>query len=499
MGDGMTLVWNELRPQDRYLVHIVQPLSLYQTKTLTQLYQPLMGSTSYALYLTLSTEVDGWQHHSSEKNHQWLMNVMNVALDKLFHARVRLEALGLLKTYRKSATGDYPVFEYELLPPLEPKEFFDDDILSIYLYNQIGTVRYRALRAQYHANQFKESDDQKQEITKEFHEVFTSIHPSELMASKGTEMEKELQHLEKEYPLPTVLHDQENAPHYNRYPLNIEALKGFLMKGIPTEHILTEETLLELKKLAYFYQFDEWSMSRLIHDSLTPYDEIDLQVLREKAKETYRLQHGGKPPQLIHSVQPLAHRVTQNDNLEKLSEEDKHIQRMETISPLQLLEHYQGGGKVAEADLKLVESLLYEYDLYPGVVNTLIEYVLFTNEYKLPKNLVTKVAAHWKRLKIKTVKQAQDLAKKEHQQYKLWKTKSAEKNSQPNYNSKAKAKNVRTDQLPAWIEDQMKEEEKTDSPQQAESNQNGGNTQKKERIESLLKALGEWDEEGEKF
>lgn len=85
------------------------------------------------------------------------------------------------------------------------------------------------------------------------------------------------------------------------------------------------------------------------------------------------------------------------------------------------MKQYQGGGKIAEADLNLIEGLLIDYQLPSGVVNVLIEYIMLTNEYKLPKNLTEKIAGHWKRLKIKTVNEAQNVAKKEHQLYKEWK------------------------------------------------------------------------------
>ncbi|WP_025027949.1 replication initiation and membrane attachment family protein [Caldalkalibacillus mannanilyticus] len=496
----MTLVWNELRPQDRYRVHIVQPLSLFQIKTLTQLYQPLMGSISYALYVTLASEVDGLHHYSIERNHQWLMNMMNAPLDKLFHSRIRLEALGLVKTYRVTKEDYYTFIEYELLPPLTPKEFFGDDILSIYLYNQIGTMRYKELRAQYHAYLYGEGESEKTEITKEFHEVFHSVHPSELMALRGTESDQELQQMEIEYPLPSEPSDLPISPSYARYPIDLDSLRGFLMKGINSEVLLTDEVVLELKKISFFYGLDEWNVSRLIHDSLTVEEEIDLIQLRQKAKEAYRTQHGGKPPKLIHMVQPMAKRMFHLESTQ-LSEEEKHLQRLENLSPLELLEAYQGGGKVAEADLKLLEELLYDYELLPGVVNLLIEYILLTNDYKLPKNLVTKVAAHWKRLNITTVKQAQDLAKKEHQQYKEWKSKSAEEKGVKNSNKKVPQKNaVRKDKLPSWIEEQKKKEEYDHKPEdnlEKVQSQSISDHQKRERIESLLKALGEWDEGGQ--
>jgi replication initiation and membrane attachment protein len=478
-----------------------------------------MGSVSYALYLSLLSEIEGEKHYSSDKSHQWLMNMMSVTMDQLYRSRLRLEAIGLLKTYEiqedDQATDHF--FEYEILPPLSPEQFFTDDILSICLYNQIGTQRYKTLRASY--SSYLLSDDKgnfipKKEVTKEFHEVFTSIHPSELVAMKGTEIQRELQLLDETYPIHKESNASSNKPKYGRYQIDIDVLKGFLMKGLQADSVLTKAHVEQLKKIAYFYRLDEWSLSRLIHDSLTADDDIDLLLLRERAKEWYRLQQGGKPPRLIQMIQPISQRVIQENKIQ--TEEERKLYHLETTSPIDLLEAYQGGGKIAEADVKLLEELLFDYELLPGVVNVLVEYILLTNQFKLPKNLVTKVAGHWKRSNILNVKQAQELAIKEHQQYKEWKSKSkdSDKSSERKYTGpKGSNAGVRKDKLPKWIEDQAAQERKAaessailkeqDATKYKETITNPRSTesatmsdqQKRERMETLLKALGEWDDE----
>jgi replication initiation and membrane attachment protein len=60
-----------------------------------------------------------------------------------------------------------------------------------------------------------------------------------------------------------------------------------------------------------------------------------------------------------------------------------------------------------------VERLVHEYGLPFGVINVLLEYVMYTHDYKLPRPLVEKIAGHWKRRGVKTVEEAYDLARKE--------------------------------------------------------------------------------------
>lgn len=489
----MPLIWNELKPLDRFRVRVHHSLSPLHMRTLTHLYQPIMGALSYSLYLTLVYEVDGERFFSVQRSHQWLMSALKSTLDELWAARLRLEALGLLKTFKLEKDSNESFFEYELLPPLLPHTFFHDDVLSICLYNQIGTQRYRELRQKYSSyfvdGTTSDMTEERSEVTREFHEVFTSVSPSELVALQGSELEHELREIDLQYPLPQCT-EQGPVPQFERFQLDTQTLQSFLMKGLQVERIINRQTLPVLKKIAYFYQLDEWTLSRLIHDSLNVDDELELNVLREKAKEWYRLQEGGKPPKVVQLRQPTHKKVIKRE--EVLSEADLHLLQLENMTPIQLLEKYQNGGKVADADLKLVEELLVDYQLYPSVVNLLVEYVYLTNDFKLPRSLVTKIAAHWKRLKIDDIRKAQEVAKKEHEQYKNWRE-GKQKGSNTRRKSTQRSSTTRKDKLPKWIVEQEEQER-----QQNGSRNNSSETveAKKKRIEQLLKDLGEWKGEG---
>ena len=65
-------------------------------------------------------------------------------------------------------------------------------------------------------------------------------------------------------------------------------------------------------------------------------------------------------------------------------------------------------------ELKSVESLMGDFNMNPGVVNVLIDYVLRINNNKLVKSFVDSIASQWVRSKILTVEQAMKLAEKEY-------------------------------------------------------------------------------------
>ena len=86
-------------------------------------------------------------------------------------------------------------------------------------------------------------------------------------------------------------------------------------------------------------------------------------------------------------------------------------------------------------ELNLLETLLIDYELNPGVVNVLIDYVLKINDNKLTKNFCTAIASQWKRSNIKTVEEAMEICKKENKTKKKI-TKTKIKENKPNWYGK---------------------------------------------------------------
>ncbi|OXB99476.1 helicase DnaB [Bacillus thuringiensis] len=102
------------------------------------------------------------------------------------------------------------------------------------------------------------------------------------------------------------------------------------------------------------------------------------------------------------------------------------MKQLEEISPKQLLKEISGGAEATKADLRIVEDVMINQKLPPGVVNVLIYYVMLRNDMKLPKSYVEKLAGHWARKKISTVAEAMALVKEENRQYQEWAEKKKE-------------------------------------------------------------------------
>ena len=85
----------------------------------------------------------------------------------------------------------------------------------------------------------------------------------------------------------------------------------------------------------------------------------------------------------------------------------------ETTTPYNFLRSKYNGAKPATRDVNLIESLMFDLQLKPAVINVLIDYVMRVNDKKLSKNFVETIAGQWKRLNIETAEDAMLQAEKE--------------------------------------------------------------------------------------
>jgi replication initiation and membrane attachment protein len=103
---------------------------------------------------------------------------------------------------------------------------------------------------------------------------------------------------------------------------------------------------------------------------------------------------------------------------------------------------------------------------------------MLKTDMKLTKGYVEKIAGHWARKQITTVKDAMDLAKKEHRTYLGWTE--GKKTART-----VKQKPIRTEALPDWFNEDAKEA----VPDHSTHEDNTELEAKKRAIEEKLKAF----------
>lgn len=457
--------WKELLPVDQYQVRAKGIMHDYYRKTLTSLYQPLIGPVAYSLYMTLWSQIDSETDWSEPATHHSLMNMMQLNLNEILLARKKLEAIGLLETFVDDK-HDPRRYYYLLESPLSPHAFFNDGALNIYLYNRLGHYQFQQVKEQFVAKKVA-AEKSIRKVTAAFNDVFQSLHPSELIVKKDSEMERALTLKAGE---DFVDETRGRTIHFSN-DFDIDFLMESISNLFVPDDIFTDEMIEAVQKLAYIYKLQPLEMKYIIESTYAKYNELTVEQLRKGTQDWYAQQHNNQLPHLSLRVQPPLYR--ENISKEPETEEEKARQMFESISPYELLERISGGATPAASDLKLVESIMFEQKLLPGVVNVLIEYVMRTNDMKLSRAYVEKIAAHWARKKIKTVKEAMALAKAESEKYQQWSTETRQRKTT------VQKKNERQAALPKWMTEQ-KESSKVDQKEIE---------RKKKELEEMLKNL----------
>lgn len=425
----LTEFWMELQAVDSYQVKASGILTGADRKIMTMLYQPLMGAECLALYQTLFTEVEENRLWSEAHSHVQLLNMLDISLKALFEARLKLEGLGLLKSYVKTE-NDMRFYIYEILPPLSPEKFFSDGLLNIYLYSKIGNAQFQRLRRFFSDDAIETTTYS--EITRSFQDVFEPFKGGSVPAIDETKQTL----VDKITPKEIEFDDAS---------FDFNLFMSLLSPSMISREKITKEVRQTILKLHGIYQVSEKDMPSYLYRALDASGDIDIVFLRKIVREGYTIENGAPP-----KLQMKQEQVTTEDTGKVLNDEEALQVYLESVTPFQLLVDISDGAVPAETDLRVVEEVMNQQNLPVPVMNVLIEYVMLRLDRKLAKNYMMTIAAHWKRKNIKTAKEAMDLAWQEHEKYKrLQEEPATPKNT--NYNRNYQ-KAARKEILPDWFD-----------------------------------------------
>lgn len=407
-----------LLPADKYMVVNKTILTDQDRKYLVSFYEPIIGSLAVSLYLTLWRDLDRYTFVSADYNHHHLMTILKTNLDSIKLARETLEGVGLLRTYFMASEPNNYV--YELYSPMNPKEFFQNPIFNVVLYNNIGAFEYNLLKKEYSVLNINLKGYE--EVTSHFDEVYKSSSELPSIEALGRET------------LPLNMQDQ----------IDFDLLISSLPKGMLNEKILNKRMRSLINNLSFVYNIDTLKMCEIIRLSINEKGAIDKDTLRLQTRKYYQYNNHGKLPTLIYRAQPEYLKSPSGDT----SKKGRIIEVFENTTPYDFLCAKYKTGTPTVRDLKLLEYLLEDVGLKPAVVNVLIDYVLKKNNNKLNNAFVETIAGQWKRLGIETAKDAMEVAEKEHKKY-------------INKFNKVSVKKV-NEEPPVWFDEKISKESMTE-------------------------------------
>lgn len=407
-------------PTDTYVVVNQTILTENDKKTLISLYEPIIGPTAVSLYLTLWSDLDMREDMSISYTHHHLMTILKSSLEIIVDARKALEALGLLKSFKKN-DENISEYIYELYSPLNPSEFFNHPILGVLLLNNIGESEYEHLIQYYKRKTLKK--DGFEEITSSMNKTFKSVTPNEALKydiRKQTKGNLEIDDV-----------------------IDFNLLEVSIPKGMINSKTFNKKTKELINQLAYIYNIDTMKMSELLRLVIDEFGLVNKEKLRDAARKSYEYNHNGNLPTIVYHTQPEHLKSPIGDT----SNRAKMIYVFENTKPYDFLTSKNKGVKPTARDLKMIESLAVDFALPPGVINVLIDYALRVNDGKLVQKYLEAIASTWSRKGIKTVVDAMNAAEKGHK-----KIVKAVTENRPKYEVKA----------PAWMYTENNREELSD-------------------------------------
>ncbi len=419
-------------PADTFIVVNKTMLNDSDRNLLMLLYQPIIGSQAISLYYTLWSYLDKSELLSNEWTHHHILRDMMISSSEFIDAKIKLEAIGLIKTYLKK--GNINNFVYEIYSPISAFEFINNPILNMALFNAVGKLEYERIVGFFKIPKInlREYED----TTSKFSDVFAfssvPLNDNLIYDIKRSNYRK-LEILSK---------------------IDINTILEFISDEMLNKKSLTKDMKDFLYKISYIYNYDNDDMVELIRNSISDRHTIDKKLLQENASKYYRYDNMGKLPSIIYKNQPEYLRKEKLDT----SNRSRMIHLFETTSPYDFIKSKYKTGNPTSSDLSIVSYLLIDLDLKPGVVNVLVDYVLRINNNKLIKSFVEVIASQWKKSGIETVEDAMNIAEEEYKKKKTISTKKTKKivNATPEWMNKEIKEDRATEEEIKKLESRMK-------------------------------------------
>lgn len=462
--DEKSIKWSQLNPRD--CIQVTQQVWLTQRELqfVTQLYVPFLGVQASTLYLVLFSELSPNSYQSDVIRLADLLALVNMGIPDFYQARIRLESVGLLKTYRyedeESISAQYT---FELQAPASPNLFFKDALLSTLLVNQVGHQRFENLQKRFSV---KEKAIYGEDVTSTFQEGFQlpfNMSQYKRNVAQEKQMIKDVKQQES-----LVLNSN----------IDWELLTDLLKSQFVHEQALTDEVKQMLNSFQLYYGLTEREIAQyVIYAADLSTGEID-------EKELYSIiinanQHLAVPKQEETSITP----VESTPEVSEVAAEERHeitpaptqlpqaIQRLITLAkemtPFDFMTSIkqQRNGYVSNGEQRIILDLVQVGTIPSEVINILIHYVLVVkNNPMINKNLMDTIANDWSQKGIQTAEHAIEAVRQRNKEFKASRKEKIENRQAQTYSGKkyyGNAPKGRVASVPDWA---MKPNETKESP-----------------------------------
>lgn len=361
---------------------------------LTDLYLPILGTEAFSLYLLLWEKIPNKELITQRRSHAELMSLLGIDLKRFYEARIKIEALGLLRTFQKKDNlGTYYI--YQLFEPLSPDEFFKDDLMSIFLYEQIGENKYHLLADKYMHSEIILKNSH--EITKEFLEVF-NLSSNDLI-NTPTEVRNTQGNFQTTAKTKKPVLNENEVSHLD-WELISDRIQH-LYKIHPDNLLENQELILNLHA---FYGLDEIALIDVIGktcDIVT--NKIDPDRLKKVVQDRFEKNANISVKKQAETTPEETNAPTGNFN----RADQLILQQAKSMTPADFLaaQKQKSGGFIGTVESRALRDMAMKTELSAAVLNIMVYYIL-QNSPTLTLPLMETMANDWQQNKVHTPEQA---------------------------------------------------------------------------------------------
>lgn len=359
-----------LTPRTEFLVYNKVSLSPYDREMLSDIYMPLIGPVSLSIYNYL---ID-MKQDMTVRFHSEFMDMLNIELSTFTKELEKLEAIDLLKTYVNDDEHT-DQFLYEIKSPLDAESFFNDPMLSMFLFAKIGSKKFNEKKAAWVYHPFPDGFS---DVSRNFKEVFSTLRMNEFKKPTETFISK----------------NESKGPRIDVTDFDFDMLYTHLRGTYVEKGFFNTEVQRTIVKLSQIFNLSLYQMKDIIIKSTDRKDGIDTELLKHYALREYNATSGkvNKKPQL--------------ETLNTHENSKDYFEQLDDISPLNRIQHLRNNN-ASKNDMRIVTELIMTTKLSDGVLNVLLEYVLQKGEY-LNDNYVFSIARDWENKGFLTAKEASE-------------------------------------------------------------------------------------------
>lgn len=402
----------------RYYIFRDFSLSSLHYKMLSLIYQPMIGAFAISMYQQLYHGIaDDRCGYSSLEPHRKLFLGLGLEMNEKSRRYVieqasKLEAVGLLSTSRLGVPEHADViYEYELIQPLSPAEFFKNMHLAMLLRDKVGKYAVIALRESFGSSEPDElahAQFTKENISMPFYELF-KLNPQ----SFDTELEQALSEVA---PTRQSTARSELASAGIPYGELIIRFPRNSSNRAYVERLRQDaEGLAQINYVAYKYNLTIVNLCRLLDEDGVFNDngEVNMDELQMRANQLYRQdkkREGERQRTLshIHSDESSAEQDEPDEEYE-VQEQDylpvpnqltgrcdiqQYNMLMRNEPHTRFLKRFFPGAVPDWVD-QIFERIDLNYRLAPPVINVLVHYVLGgSDSARVTKTFIDAVASN---------------------------------------------------------------------------------------------------------